>query len=130
MFVCLNDAAMKTINLLPKPKQQELRSEAVFHGMMVMVWISVFSFAAVFLVQFGTRLYLYYQSKTFASDIEQLTADVNKQDNTKVKAEVGAVNTVISDFKNLSDAAPKWSGLIKAFVPLVPPGVRVNTLQV
>jgi hypothetical protein len=125
-----NDYIMKIINLLPKPKQQELKYEAIFHALLKVVWISVGSFVIVCLAQLGTKVYLTHQAGTLAENIKQLTEEVNKQDNTAVKDKVTTINNVVADFKNFSDTAPKWSQLVKVFVPLVPVGVHITTVTV
>jgi Tfp pilus assembly protein PilN len=121
---------MKIINLLPKPKQQELKYEAIFHSLLMVLWVTLGSFLLVFAIQFATKFYLEFEAKSIANNIVVLQQAVNKQDNTTVKTEVTAVNNVVLDFKNLSDSSPKWSKLIKAFVPLVPDGVHINSLTV
>ena len=121
---------MKIINLLPKQKQQELKDEAIYHSLASLVWVSVASFVLVFAAQFATKLYLQHRAGTIQSDINQLQQAVNRQDNSKIKTQITAVNNVVGDFDALAAAAPQWSGLIKAFTPLPPPGVHVLTLNV
>ncbi len=121
---------MRIINLLPKPKQQELRYEAIYHSLITVFWISVLSFAAVFALQYGAKLYLKYQAEQLAGNIIRLTQEVNKQDNAAVKQKITAINNVISDYKNISEQNPRWSNLLKAFVPVVPEGVHISSFIV
>ncbi len=121
---------MKIINLLPKTRQYELKYEAIYHSLVSLFSISLLSFVIVFTLQFATKLYLKFQAEQLAGNINRLTEEVNKQDNTSLKQKITVVNNVITDYKNISDQNPRWSNLIKVFVPLVPDGVRVDSLTV
>jgi cell division protein FtsL len=121
---------MKTINLLPKLKQQDLHYEIMLSGLWTVVILSLISFALVFLAQFGTKLYLQAQTAGIKNQITELQGQVNKQQNTEVKAKVAEINNFISDYKNLQDASPKWSKVIKAFVVLPPAGIKINSFTV
>jgi len=121
---------MKIINLLPTAKQRELRYEAMYHSLLTVFWISMFSFALVFAAQVVTKVYLQFEAQSIAENINRVTSEVNKQDNAAVKAKITAVNNLITDFKNLEDTNPKWSKLLKAFVPVVPEGVHIENLRV
>lgn len=120
---------MKTINLLPKLKQQEFHYEILLNGLWTVVTLSFISFALVFLVQIGTKLYLQGQTVDLKNQIAELQGQVNKQQNAEVKAQVKTVNALISDYQNLESASPKWSRVIKAFVVLPPAGVKINTFN-
>ena len=91
---------MKTINLLPKPRQQELRYETMLRGILVIAALSLVSFGLVFLAQFGVKLYLQVQADSQKKEIADLQALINRQENAQVKARVKAVNDLISDYKN------------------------------
>lgn len=121
---------MKTINLLPKERQQELKYEAIYHSLLTVLWISVLSFAVVFGTQYFTTVLLQYQQRSISTDIVRLTADVNKQDNSGVRQKITAINNLVGDFLSLSGSNPHWSQLLKAFTPLVPDGVHVLTFTV
>ena len=121
---------MKTINLLPKTKQQELRWEGVLHSLTVVIWISVASFAVVMLVQYATKLFLDYQTKSVQNQIAQLNQQVSKQDNATLKLKIKNINNVISDYLSLAAAAPKWSQVLKAFAKLPPQGIYINSFAV
>jgi hypothetical protein len=98
--------------------------------MWVITGLTIASFAVVFAAQFSTKLYLEIQAQSIKSQIVQLQGQVNKQENAQVKAQVKGVNDIISDYKNLADASPKWSRVIKAFVKLPPDGVKVSSFSV
>jgi Tfp pilus assembly protein PilN len=121
---------MRTINLLPKPKQQELKYEAIYHSLVSLLWVSVFSFVIVFFLQYSAKIYLQYQAQQLAGNISRLTQEVNKQDNAAVKQKITEINNVFTDYKNLSDQNPRWSNLLKVFVPLVPANVHITSLVV
>ncbi len=121
---------MRIINLLPKPRQQELRYAALLHSLWQAVGWSFFGFILVFLAQFGAKFYLQLQNQLIASQITQLQQQVNKQENAQLKAQVKAANDIISDYSNLAAAAPNWSRVIKAFAPLPPPGVKINNFGI
>ena len=115
---------MKIINLLPKPRQQELRYEAVLHSVWIVFALSLASFALVFLAQVGARFYLQVRAGDLQKQIVDLRNQVKNKENPKVKARVKAENDLVLDYKNLAAATPKWSKVIKAFVPLPPGGMR------
>lgn len=121
---------MKTINLLPKPRQQELRYEVMFRSLRFVCVLTALSFALVFLVQFGDKAYLQYQAGSIKNQIASLQAEVDKQQNSDVKDKVTAINNLITDYVNLGDNSPKWSNVINAFAPLPPAGVRINSFSI
>lgn len=121
---------MKTINLLPKARQQELRYETILHSLWIVISLSLASFAVVFLAQFGTKFYLQVEDVVIKGQVIQLKSQVDKQQNTDIKAKIQAANNLVSDYKNLSDSSPKWSKVVKAFAPLPPAGVRISTFTV
>lgn len=121
---------MKTINLLPKLRQQELRDEAVLRTLFRVIQISVFSFLLVFLVQFGGNRYLSTKASDTAEKVKQLQQQVNKQENSKVKAQVEAINSVIANYKDLALVSPKWSKVVKAFTVLPPDDVVVSSMVI
>jgi hypothetical protein len=121
---------MKTINLLPKPQQQILRQEAIFRSLLSAGWLSVFSFALVILAQFGVKFYLQAEAQNIQSNIQQITAQVGKQENTADKNRITMINSIIADYKNLADASPKWSKVIKAFTKVPPDGVVIGSFTI
>jgi hypothetical protein len=121
---------MKIINLLPKIKQQALRNEITFRNVLIVFWISLFSFALVFAVQFALKVYLEQKSRVVSSEITRLKLLVSKEENAKVKEQIRVINNYISDYKTLADSVPKWSQVIEAFVVLPPEGVSINSFQV
>lgn len=121
---------MRIINLLPKQRQQELRYEAIYRSLLSAFWISIVSFVVVFVLQFATKLYLQYRASQLQGSISRLTEEVNKQDNATLKQKITIINNSVTDFKNLNAQNPRWSNLIKAFVPLVPADVKISGLVV
>lgn len=120
----------RIINLLPKEKQQELKYEAIAHGMLKVCVISAVTFGVVVLVQLGTRVYLEHQASQLAGSIDSLQAQVNKQDNATIKTKITNINNSILDAKNLRDDAPKWSHVLTAFSELPPEGVNIASFVV
>jgi len=121
---------MKIINLLPKTRQQELRYEIILHSLWLFVGVSLASFILVFLVQFATKFYLQYEAGAIKQQVAQLQIQVNKQQNTEIKTKIEAANNLILDYQNLADSSPQWSKVIKAFVPLPPPGLKISNLTI
>jgi hypothetical protein len=121
---------MRIINLLPKAKQQELKYEAHLHSLVVVIWISIFSFVAVIAIQFGAKFFLQNELETLESRIIALQQQTTKEENTVIKNKVRDINNIVTDYKALADAAPKWSKIIRAFAPLAPDNVRVNSFVV
>lgn len=120
---------MKTINLLPKSRQQELRYESLLHSLWVVFSLSLASFGLVFLAQFATKFYLQAEAKSLSAQISQTKDLVSKNQSSTIKQQIQNENNVISDYKNLADAAPKWSNALKAFASLPPAGVQINSLS-
>ncbi len=121
---------MRLINLLPKPRQSEIRYEVVFKTLLKVFVVSLISFAAVFMVQLGTKFYLQAENGSMQAQIDELRNQVNKQDNAVIKKKIQALNGEIGDFNTLAGNAPKWSQVIEAFAPLPPAGVRIGSLNV
>ena len=121
---------MKTINLLPKPRQQELKFEGILHRFLLVIWFSLFSFALVFGIQLGTKIYLQQKAKSITNQIKELSQQVNKTDNATLKTKIKSVNDVVSDFITLTAASPKWSHFLKAFSILPPVGVSILSVTV
>jgi len=121
---------MKTINLLPKSRQEELRYEILLHSLWFVIILSLLSFAMVFLAQFGAKFYLQYQAVAIKDQISQLQIQVNQQQNADIKTKIQSINGLISDYNNLANNSPKLSRVIKAFAPLPPAGVKINSFAV
>jgi hypothetical protein len=121
---------MKTINLLPKIRQQELRYEVLLNSLWVVALLSLASFILVFLIQFGTKFYLQYQDNSIKQQVAELQSQVNKQQNTQIKDKITAVNNLVTDYLNLANSSPKWSKVIKAFAPLPPPGLKISSFSI
>jgi hypothetical protein len=121
---------MRLINLLPKPRQYELRYDAMLRGLWVFITMSIFSFALVFLAQLGTKFYLQMEANVFASEISELQGQVSKRENADLKTKIKAVNDIVADFNNLSSSSPKWSKVVAAFAPLPPPGTRISSMVI
>ena len=120
----------KIINLLPKARQQEIRYVAAMRTAWIFVALSVVSFGVVFLVQLGAQFYLQQQSVGLSKQISDLQTQVKKKENAQVKAQVDEANSYIGDFKNLANASPKWSKVIKAFAPLPPAGLKISSFAI
>lgn len=121
---------MKQINLLPKPRQEELQLEAVLGSLHRAIWISMLSFLAVFGVQFSIKLYLQQQESSIKKSVALVQNQVNKSENSKLKTQINGINNLIGDYKNLTANAPKWYNVVRAFSKLPPDGVEVNSLQI
>src|SRR5947208_929767 len=105
---------MKTINLLPKVRQTEVRYGSVLGGVWTIFRFSLFSVILVFASQTATKFYLQSQSGTLEKQITDLQTQVKKQENAQLKTQIKGINDTVTDFQNLAKAAPKWSNVIKA----------------
>jgi len=121
---------MKTINLLPKIRQSEIRLADHFRTIYLFCGISSATLLLVVVALLGTRLYLTTESTKLSGEIEVLKTAVNKQENAELKAKIAGVNNKILDFKNLADATPAWSKVFLAFSKLVPEDVGINNFSV
>lgn len=120
---------MKVINLLPKSRQQEMRYTSLLSSVWVLVILSLFSFALVFLAQFFTKIYLDNKAISIKNQIEQVKIQVSKSENSDIKKKIQDANDIISDYNNLSNV-PNWSNVLKAFALLPPQGITVNSFNV
>ncbi len=121
---------MKIINLLPKPKQQELKYQRVARAMQILIMLSVASFVCVFLAQGASRMYLLHEQSNNQKRIEQLSKEVNQDENGKVKEQITKINNIFYDYRKLAMTGNKWSRVLRSLVPLVPEGVSIRSLTV
>lgn len=121
---------MKIINLLPKEKQQELRYRKLFKVVVLLMAFSGVSFAFVLLAQFGVRFYLQQHKTRLQKNIGELQQFTNKEENAKIKQEIGRLNNFIADYETLSASVPKISKAVRAFAPLVPQGVLITSMRI
>jgi Tfp pilus assembly protein PilN len=119
----------KIINLLPKEKQKELGFGKIYKTLLSLIWISAMSFVLVFLVLVSVRAYLGGQESHLTASIQSLKEQTGKEENAAIKAQVKALNDLVADHKALSKAIPKQSKVLRAFTPIVPPGVKVTSLR-
>jgi cell division protein FtsB len=120
---------MKTINLLPKARQEEFYYQGLLRSLWIYVAISCVTFALVFLAQFGTKLYMQNIKAGVEVKIQQLKLQVSKEENSKIKNEIAQVNNISADYNKLVAEQPKWSKVIMAFAPLPPEGVVIRTFS-
>ena len=120
---------MKTINLLPKTRQEELRYENILHGIIVLIWLSAASFVLVFLAQFGAKLYIQGRTQNIQGSIQTLQSQISKQNNDALNGQITALNNTITDYASLTAGAPQWSRAIIALTPLPPAGVVINSFS-
>ena len=121
---------MRTINLLPKVRQQEVRYEAILRGLWVFLALSLLSFGLVFIVQLGTRIYLQAKQSSIKAEIVGLQKLVNKKENADLKKKIQDLNSIIADYNALGASSPKWSKVIKAFAVLPPQEIKINSFSV
>lgn len=121
---------MRLINLLPKPRQEQLHFERILQTLYVVIWLSVASFGLVFLAQVATKIYLGREDNATRAEIEVLKSQLDNKENAQVQKEIKAINDVVGDYKNLAAGSPKWSKVLKAFAPLPPAGIKINSFAV
>ena len=119
---------MKIINLLPKPRQEELYFEQMLSRLVMVLWLSLASFLLVFGVQLGTRIYLERELSKVSADSDALKSQVNKSGNEQLKKTIKGINDYITDFKKLSNT-PKWSRVLEAFAALPPAEVGITSFN-
>lgn len=121
---------MKTINLLPPDRQSLLRLEGIFRALLSVIWLSLLSFALVFLVQLGVKFYLQSQAAGIKESIARLETQVKKQENVATESKINDLNNLIADYKNFSQDTPKWYNIVKALAALPPDGVTINSFSI
>lgn len=119
---------MRIINLLPKLKQQELRYRKLFFSLIIFTALAGVTVLLVFAGQAATRFYLQYEQRSIEVGIEQLKSVSNKEENAALKARIKLINNQITDFNNLTNAAPKWSKVLRVFAELAPEQVTIQRL--
>jgi Tfp pilus assembly protein PilN len=121
---------MKTINLLPKIRQEELRYESILQRVFKVLWMFAFVVFIVFVSQLAARIVLQRESEQILSKTETLKRQVNKEGNTQIRARIKVINDTVTDYKKLIDASPKWSKVLEAFALLPPEEVSIESLSV
>lgn len=121
---------MKTINLLPKLRQKELYFEKVLSKILLVIWMTFFSFLVVVGIQLYSKYYIQSRLGAVKTEIESLKIQVSKKENAETKDKLKALNALTLDYKNLITTVPKWSRVIEAFSKLPPEGIRVGSFSV
>ncbi|MCL5775147.1 MAG: hypothetical protein M1333_02955 [Patescibacteria group bacterium] len=122
--------SQKVINLLPKSRLKDLYQEMVFHRLLSAVWLSVFSFVVVIGVQVYAQFELQRRVTDYQGRLDQVKQQVNKKENSDLKAQIKGVNNLIADYKNMGDATPKFSKVLMAFSVLPPDSVSISSLVI
>lgn len=120
---------MRRMNLLPKPKQQQLTFEKLFYSVAVACTIGVVFIGLSIMLQFGVYWYLKQESSHVDTEIESMKRSANKTENAAVKAKIRLANSQITDFSDLTDKTPQWSQVLAAFVRNVPDTVRITNFN-
>lgn len=120
----------KIINLLPKSRLKELYQETVFHRLLSIVWLTVFSFVVVIGVQIYAQFQLQKELDSYQVQVDQLRQQVNKKENSELKDRIKNLNNLIGDYKNLSAGIPKLSKVLVAFAALPPESVSINSMAI
>lgn len=122
--------AHKIINLLPKSRLKDLYQETIFHRLLSVVWLTVFSFVVVIGVQVYAQFQLQKELDSYQSQVDQLRQQVNKKENSELKDRIKNLNNLIGDYKNLSAGVPKLSKVLMAFAALPPESVSINSMAI
>jgi Tfp pilus assembly protein PilN len=120
---------MKRINLLPKLKQSELKTERLLYSISVAVVLATVILVLGVVVQLGVWAYLSRKAVAVDAEIEQLKRVANKSENAEVKTQIQLVNSQIADFDKLSKQTPQWSAVLTEFVKHVPAGVKITSFD-
>jgi Tfp pilus assembly protein PilN len=118
---------MRIINLLPKPKQEELHYEALYHSLLTAAVFGVVTMVAVVLLDVGLGVYLQNQEKAVSVQIEQVKKQTDKDENAQIKTVVDGINQQLKDYEELSKISPMWSQALRAFSADVPDGVKITS---
>ncbi len=121
---------MKTINLLPKNRQEELFYANILYVLYRVIFVSFLCFFAVLFSQLATKVYLSRQAEDLKSQIELLKQKAGDRDITVLKQKILEVNQNISDYKTLATTLPKWSKVIARFSQMPPEGLLVNSMAI
>lgn len=119
---------MKRLNLLPKPKQQELRYEHLFHAVSVALVLSTAMILLGVIAQLGVWAYLDRTQAARMRDIETLKQQIDKTEHSQQKEEIKLVNNQMTDFITLSTLTPQWSQVLEAVTKHVPNSVKISSI--
>ncbi len=117
---------MKRINLLPKPKQNELIYEQIFHSVLVAVVIGICILLAGVAAQMAVWAYLDRSQVALIDDIDKLRRATDKTENAELKKQIQYVNSQMKDFEKLASQQPQWSKVLDAFASQIPEGVKIS----
>ncbi len=120
---------MKIINLLPKPRQQELRFENIYRGIVRTIFVSLASFVLVFVAQAGTKVYLTAEKNSLEQQTQKVQQQINSNNNEDLKIKIETINNLATDYLNLAAGSPAWSKVLQAFAIIPPPGVQILSFQ-
>lgn len=117
---------MRRMNLLPKPKQQELAFEKLFYSVAKACVIAAAFMALGIVAQLGVYAYLSRESSKVNAEIEVMKRTANKTENTAMKQKIRLANMQIEDFSLLQSQIPQWSKVMAAFLANVPQDVKIT----
>jgi hypothetical protein len=120
---------MKIINLLPKPRQEELEYEKILHSLLKFIWSSIITFLLVLGGQYATHVFAQTQLVSVQKEIDNLKGQVNKKENSEIKKEIKVLNDLINDFKVLGINSTRWTKVLEAFSILPPENITINSLE-
>lgn len=120
---------MRLINLLSKEKQQDLLYEAITRNI-TGLWLVLFLVVLIALLSYSlTRYELTKKRDAVNEQVNQIQQVANKAENSAVKSRIKNVNDDIQDYLSLSQATPKWSQVMEAFIKDLPDGVKITALD-
>ncbi len=119
----------KVINLLPKSIQKTRQYELLLKAIQAFVVVTFVIYGVAIALQVGAEIILASTLSKTKSEVVSIQKTSSQEVSQQVKEAVKAVNTRVSEYKNLSDAIPQWSNFIKQFVVLVPPEVKINAVS-
>lgn len=119
---------MKTINLLPKREQKEIRLGFLFNYLKNFWLVVIISLLIVFLLALALKIYLAATIKQTQQAIAQAQNLLASSDNQKVQNEVLALNDDINTIKNLRLQHYYWSNALEELANLMPADFEINIL--
>jgi Tfp pilus assembly protein PilN len=120
---------MKSINLLPKSEQKELKLQS-FVDQLTIFWVWVVISLAFFLaLTYVARIYLGGQVSDVESQINSEKQVLKSSDNELLKQQVEGLNAQINAIKNLQSQHYYWSQALDELAKLLPADISLDSLS-
>jgi Tfp pilus assembly protein PilN len=121
---------MKTINLLPKSEQKELKLELISQKLLVFWIVVIVSLLGFFALTVGARFYLTSIIKETDKQIVENQKVLESSDYRDLQKEISTLNSNIKEIKNIESQHVYWSKALVELSNLIPPTMQLNQVTI